>query len=119
MVQIAGGIREIQIYCWWQPGTLAGKRTDRRLDRAARPESVAVVPLGTAEGQPIGMIAEHLLYGGGLGRVVERCGRSVCVDIAHLVGRYACLCQCVSHRTCGLPAVGTWGRHMVSIIRQP
>src|SRR5687768_9904508 len=54
MVQVAGGIGEVQVDGWRQPGTAAGQGADGRLDGAARAESMAVVPLGAAEGETVG-----------------------------------------------------------------
>src|SRR2546425_8308021 len=86
-VQVARGIRVLEIDRGRKPAPLHRERADRRLDRAARAERVAVVALRAADAEPVGVVAEDLFDRPSLGGVVERRRRPVGVDVADLGGR--------------------------------
>src|SRR3989449_3744629 len=71
-VQVAGRVGTLEIDRGRKPAPLHGERADRRFDRPARAEGVAVVALGAADTEPVGVVAEDLLDRRGLRRVVER-----------------------------------------------
>src|SRR5207244_362087 len=71
-IEIAGGVRPLEVDGGGKPASLHGERADRRFDRATRTEGVAVIALGATDAQPVGVVAEHLFYRGGFGRIVER-----------------------------------------------
>src|SRR5947207_6244431 len=83
-VEIASGGGPLEIDRGGEPAPLHGQSADRRLDRAARAERVAVVALGAADAQPVRVVAEYLLDRQRLGRVVERRRRAVRVDVPHV-----------------------------------
>src|SRR5213594_2630497 len=85
-VEIARGVGALEVDGRRQPAMLHGEGADRRLDRAARAEGMAVVALRAAHRQTIGVVAEHLFDGRGLSRVVERGRGAVGVDVADLAG---------------------------------
>src|SRR5205807_4774957 len=90
-IQVAGGVGALEVDGGWEPATVHRQGADRRLDGAARAEGVPVVPLGAADAEAVGMRAEHLLDGGSLGRVVERRGGAVRVDVPDLGRRDVCV----------------------------
>src|SRR5882724_5721430 len=85
VVEVAGRVRGLQIHGGRQPAMPEGQRANGGLDRAARSQRVAVIALGAAQGQPVGVIPEYLLDGRRLGRIVERSRRAVGVDVPDLV----------------------------------
>src|SRR6195256_468593 len=111
-VQVAGGIGTLEIDPGGKPAPLHRERADRRLDRAARAERVAIVALRAAHAEPVGMVAEDELDRPSLGGVVERRGRPVGVDVADLDGRYAGVGKGEVHRPGRLAAVGTRRGHV-------
>src|SRR5205807_9985485 len=70
-IQVAGGVGALEVEGGREPAALDRQGADRRLDSAARAQRMPVVPLGAADAEAVGMRAEHLLDGGGFGRVVE------------------------------------------------
>src|SRR3989442_15386194 len=82
----ARGVGALEIEGGREPAPLDRERADARLNRAARAQRVAVIPLGAAHEEAVGVLREHLLDGGGLGGVVERGRGAVGVDVAD-VGR--------------------------------
>src|SRR5207249_1172664 len=105
-VQVAGRVGMLEIDRGGKPAPLHGERADRRFDRPARAEGVAVVALGAADTEPVGVVAEDLLDRRGLRRVVERRRRPVGVDVANLHGCHAGVGEGELHRAGGLAAVG-------------
>src|SRR5438128_1240830 len=85
-IEVARGVGALEIDGGREPAPLDRERADPRLDRAARAQRVAVIPLGAAHAEAVGVLREHLLDGGGLGGVVERGRGAVGVDVAD-VGR--------------------------------
>src|SRR5207244_11270729 len=85
-VQVAGRVGTLEVDGRGEPAPLHGERANRRLDCAARAERVAVVALGAADAEPVGVLPEDLLDRRRLRRVVERRRGPVGVDVAHLAG---------------------------------
>src|SRR5439155_172061 len=86
--------------------------------RAARAERVAVVALGAADAEPVGVLPEDLLDRRRLRRVVERRRRPVGVDVTHLAGCDAGIDEGELHRAGRLAAVGARRGHMVGVVRE-
>src|SRR3989475_13024119 len=59
-VQVAGRVGTLEVDGRGEPAPLHGERANRRLDRAARAERVAVVALGAADAEPVGVLPEDL-----------------------------------------------------------
>src|SRR5438045_7235207 len=78
---------------------------------------MAVVALGAAHREPIGMVAEDLLEGTRLGRVVQWGGRSVRIDVAHLGRVDAAISKGELHRPRSLSTIRTWCRHVIGVVR--
>src|SRR5205814_583018 len=76
-VQVAGRVGTLEVDGRGEPAPLHGERANRRLDRAARAKRVAVVALGAADAEPVGVLPEDLLDRRRLRRVVERRRRPV------------------------------------------
>jgi hypothetical protein len=79
---------------------------------------VAVVSLGAAHGDPVGVGAEDIADGAGLGDVVERRRGTVGVDVVHRFRRHPTFPQGHAYRPCRLGAVGARRRHVEGVIGQ-
>src|SRR5690348_17040235 len=90
-----------------EPPALDRQRADRRLDGPARAQRVAIIALRAADGQPVGVLAEHLLDRGRLGRIVEWGRRRMGIDVADLGRADAAVLQSQPHRARRLAPVGT------------
>src|SRR5437879_3816866 len=115
-VEVAGGIGALEVDGGRQPAPLDRERADPRLDRAARAQRVAVIPLGAAHREAVGVLREHLLDGGGLGGVVERGRGAVRVDVAHRGRLDVPVGECEAHGARRLPAVRPWRGHVVGVV---
>src|SRR3989440_553917 len=115
-IQVAGGGGALEVESGREPAALDRQGADRRLDGTAGAEGVPVVTLGTADAEAGGVRAEHLLDGGGLGRVVERRGRPVRVDVADVVRRDVRIGEREPHRPGRLAAVGAGRRHVIGVV---
>src|SRR6266511_3054413 len=109
-VEVARGVRALEIDRGREPAPLHRERADRRAER------VPVVALRAADGEPVGVLAEHLLERAGFGRVVERRRGPVRVDVAHLGGRQPRVRQREPDRPGGLAPVGAGRRHVIRVV---
>src|SRR5678815_1607932 len=71
VIQVAGGVRGLQVDGGRKPAVPAGEGADGGLDGAARAQRMTVIPLGAAHRQGEGALAEHLLDRGRLSRVID------------------------------------------------
>ncbi len=92
-----------------------GQGADDGLQRPGGPHGVADHGLGRADRHLIGVLAEDLLDGHGLGGVVEGGAGAVGVDVVHLLGRNARIGQGLTHGQDGPPRLGVGRGHVVSI----
>src|SRR5262249_12251184 len=84
--QITGRVGLFQIDSRREPVVLAGQGTDGGLKGTARAQCVAVIPLGAADRNLAGVVAEDLADGSALGWIIERSGGSVGVDVPDVTG---------------------------------
>ena len=89
VVQVAGRVRLVEVGRRRVELLVERLGHDHRLRPAGAAEQVADHRLGRRYLEPVGVLAEHALDGGGLDRVVERGGGAVGVDVVHLVRRQA------------------------------
>src|SRR4029450_1742902 len=86
VVEVACWVRVLEVDGRGQDLVAQGERAGDRLEGAGRAEQVAGHRLGGGDGQLVGVGAERLADGLGLGRVAERGAGAVGVDVAHLIG---------------------------------
>src|SRR5439155_3918522 len=112
VVEVALGVLGMQVDGWRDHPVADRQRAHHRFDRARRPHHVAGHRLGTADRQPLRVLAEYAVNGVRLEFVVQRGAGAVRVDVVDALRLDPGFAQGPPHGQKRSLALG-WRRHLV------